>query len=806
MGKETTMTDGSYRRTGGALFLLSIGITAHQIALMQILSYVQWYHFAYMVVALALLGFGASGTFFALWRLRLLANSARLLPILMLGCGISLALATIPSSLGPLRFDLYLLFVEPAQIIRLVGACLLYSLPFFFGGLAIALALTVGIKRTGFLYFANLSGSGAGALIGLGLTTIILPEQLPPLIGLFPVAAGLLLLPWCNWGRSFLTAGLPLGCCLLLFFCPLQLRPSQFKDISRTMNLPGAEIIVQQPNPQGFTQVVAAGALRQAPGLSFQYQGSIPNYAAVLINGDVYGSLARVDSERPALLDYSTEVLGYLLTKPDDVLLLRPRGGDPIEHAIFQEAQRIVAVEPHPEVKRLLAQGVEGYAGYQSYHQLQLIQTDPRVFLAETGGQYDLIRFPMVGAFGSNIGLYALSEQFLLTRQSFELAWQRLKPGGVLMVSTWMDYPVKNPLKLLATLIETVDNRLGPNALRQHIVALRSWGMVTFALKKTPVTSQDAIVIRQHSTELGFDPLLLPDSRAAERGRFHLLQDDRFFRNIEMLFTERRQQLYQSYEFNISPATDNQPYFSQFLRFGRLAYLAELVSLRQLPFFEMGSFILGMTLIILVFLAIVLIILPLFRLGWHRAGYVRTFVYFGGLGLGYMMIEIVFIQSLTLFLGHPLMAAATVLCALLFSSGLGSLYSEKITPRAASIRLIAGLVCLSIVFYGIILIMAGGLACSGNIELRILAATLGIAPIGFILGMPFPLGLRRLHEDSPDQIPWAWGVNGCLSVIGPALATVVAVQSGFHMVYILAALAYFMALCSMRAGGDRGKL
>jgi hypothetical protein len=796
------MTDGGYRRTAGALFLLSIGITAHQIALMQILSYVQWYHFAYMVVALALLGFGASGTFFALWRQQLLANSTRLLPMLMLGCGLGLALATVPSSPGPLRFDLYLLFVEPVQILRLIGACLLYSLPFFLGGLAIVLALTAGIKRTGFLYFANLTGSGAGGLIGLGLTTMFLPEQLPPLIGLFPVAAGLLLLPWRNWGRSFLSAVLPLGGCLLLFFSPPQLLPSQFKDISRTMNLPGAEILVQQPNPQGLTQVVAAKALRQAPGLSFHYQGPIPNYAAILINGDGYGSLAPVVGERPALLDYSTEMLGYLLTKPGDVLLLQPRGGDPIEHALFRGAQRVVAVEPHPEVNRLLAQGVADFAGYESSPRVKLFQSDPRAFLAETAEQYDLIRLPMVGAFGSNIGLYALSEQFLLTRESFELAWQRLKPDGVLMVSTWMDYPVKNPLKLLATLIETVDNRAGLNTARHHIVALRSWGTVTFALKKSPVTGRDASEIRKQSTELGFDPLLLPDIRAAEQENYHQLQDAGFFRDIETLLTDRRQQLYQSYEFNITPATDNQPYFSQFLRFSRLAHMAELFSLRQLPFFEMGSFILGITLIILVFLAIVLIILPLFRLGRQRTGSSRTFVYFGGLGLGYMMLEIVFIQGLTLFLGHPLMAVATVLCALLFSSGLGSLYSERISPRPKTIRLIGGLVCLLIIFYGIILIRAGGLDSFANIELRILVATLGIAPIGFILGMPFPLGLRRLHEEFPEQIPWAWGVNGCFSVIGPALATVVAVQSGFQTVYILAASAYFLALCSVQAGKD----
>jgi hypothetical protein len=794
-------TDTGYRRTAGALFLLSLGITAHQIALMQILSYVQWYHFAYMVVALALLGFGASGTYFALRRQRLLADSPRLLPLLMLGCALGLAAATLPAAWPPLRFDLYLLFVEPDQIVRLIIACLLFSLPFFLGGLAIALALTAGIERTGFLYFANLVGSGAGALIGLGLTGFLPPGKLPPLIALFPVAGGLLILP--RRGKrtgSYLLAGTALACCLALFFLAPDPRPSQFKDISRVMNLPGAELLADLPDPHGYTQVVAADSLRQAPGLSFSYGGEVPNYAAVLVNGDSYGALARKESGGDALLDYSTEVLGYLLAESDHVLLLQPHGGGPIEHGRSRQAQNIVAVEPHPEVMKLLAAGVAGFGGYASLPGLKLLRTDPRAYLAGTEEKYDLIRFPTVGAFGANIGLYALSEQFLLTRQSFELAWQRLKPDGVLMVTTWMDYPVKKPLKLLATLVETIEHRAGPDAARQHLAALRGWGTVTFVLKKSAISPGEESLVRQRATELGFDPLLLPGITPEERQHFHRLPDQRFFENVDALLGADRRRLYRDHQFNITPATDNRPYFSQFLRLARLKNLAAAISLRQLPFFEMGSFILALTLVILVLLAVVLIVLPLFRMGRSRGGYLRTFVYFGGLGLGYMTLEIVFIQGLTLFLGHPLTAAATVICALLFSSGLGSLYSEKLSHRYKTMRIALGLVCLLVAAYSFLLIRAGGAGSFDGFAPQILAASLAIAPIGFVLGMPFPLGLRRLHEDFPDQLPWAWGINGCFSVIGPPLATVVAVQAGFRMVYLLAAIAYFLAFCGIGAG------
>ena len=799
------MTDGNYRRTAGALFLLSIGITAHQIALMQLLSYVQWYHFAYMVVSLALLGFGASGTFFALRRQWLLDNSGRLLPLLMLGCSLGLAAATLPAVWRPLRFDLYLLFVEPVQLIRLIIACLLFGLPFFLGGLAIALALTAGIERTGFLYFANLVGSGAGGLVGLGLTAIFTPEELSPLIALFPVVGSLLILPWRRYPIGSLIGSVTaLLACLALFSFAPDLQPSQFKDISRVMNLPGAKLLTERPDPHGYTQVVTAESLRQAPGLSFSYRGKVPNYAAVLVNGDSYGSLPQMDSAGPALLDYSTEVLGYLLAEPDDILLIQPRGGGAIEHARFRKARNLVAVEPHPEVKKLLAQGVDGFGGYISIPELKLLRNDPRAFLEGDEGKYDLVRFPTVGGFGANIGLYALSEQFLLTRQAFELAWRRLKPDGALMVTTWMDYPVKKPLRLLATLVEVVESELGPDSAGQHLAALRSWGTVTFVLKKSALGEGEVDAVRRRAAELGFDPLLLPGINQEERQRFHRLPDDSFFENVDILLGDGRQELYCDYRFNIVPSTDNRPYFSQFLRLDRLGGLVEALSLRQLPFFEMGSFILALTLLILVLLAIVLIIMPLFKMGWQGEGYLRTFVYFGGLGMGYMMLEIVFIQGMTLFLGHPLTAAATVICALLISSGLGSLYSERLSIRDMTARIVVGTVCMLVIFYSFLLGSARGVGFFNGLWMQILIATLAIAPIGFILGMPFPLGLRRLHENFPEQIPWAWGINGCFSVIGPPLATVVAVQEGFRTVYILVALAYFLALCTVWTERQQG--
>jgi len=164
--------------------------------------------------------------------------------------------------------------------------------------------------------------------------------------------------------------------------------------------------------------------------------------------------------------------------------------------------------------------------------------------------------------------------------------------------------------------------------------------------------------------------------------------------------------------------------------------------------------------------------------------------------MGFMLLEIVLMQRLTLFLGHPVRAAATVIAALLAFSGLGSLASNKLPARPGVIRRLTGCIALLIVAYAIAttFFLKGGGTLS--FPIKAILAALFIAPLGFCLGMPFPLGLRYLNEQQPEHLPWAWGINGCFSVIGPVLAILVAVQVGFPTVFILASTAYLIALAA----------
>ena len=213
---------------------------------------------------------------------------------------------------------------------------------------------------------------------------------------------------------------------------------------------------------------------------------------------------------------------------------------------------------------------------------------------------------------------------------------------------------------------------------------------------------------------------------------------------------------------------------------------------------ELGSLVLVVTLLLTTLAAVVLILLPLARIGWRGGGRAATVGYFGALGLGYMLIEIALIHRFVFYLGHPVHAAAMVISTLLIASGLGSAASERLSVQRLTPRRAAGAVVMLLVIYigllGPLLHATITLATAARIVLSLVL----LFPLGFCLGLPFPLGLGALHQRQPEAVPWAWGINGCLSVVGGSLATLIAILAGFNAVLFAAALAYALAGLSAR--------
>jgi hypothetical protein len=784
-----------HRRIYLSVGLLSASIIAFQLTLMQLLSIVQWSHFAYMVISVALLGFGASGTLLAVARNWFVRHIDTGLPLLMVLSGISMSLIVLFSSTVFGSFDSYLLFVDRSQVMGLLIAYFAFFIPFFLGALALGLVYINYIEKIGSLYFADLFGSGIGGLLMLLMFWLFHPSQLPSVTALFPVIAGILIIPPVLRKRliPFLLIAFTLPAVLLFF--PPSLPMSEYKGLSMAMNLPDAEIVSERSSPYGQLDVVRSGTLRYAPGLSLSYRGNVPVRDVIFNNGNWFGPVVewnRTDTSH--FLDYTTNALPYLIAMPSNVLLLDAGTGVFAAHALVREVKDITAVEQNRIATGLLKNELAGMID-SMYHlpALNPVNIHPRSYLLRDDSKYDLIILPTSESFGGTSGINALEEQYILTLEALDEMWNRLSDSGMIAVTSWMDYPPRNTLKMLASLIEThEENSRYPAG--QYLAAIRGWGTITFVLKKSPLTPAEADAIRTFCRRMFFDPVLLPDITPLERSEYNKLQNEDFFVFVDRLISGERERFYREYDFNIRPATDNIPYFSQYLKLARYNKMQEVFGQSAVPFLEIGYLVVLITFLQITVAAVILILLPLFAIGWTGGGKLYTVLHFSGIGMGFMFLEITLIQQFILYFGNPIYAAAAVLSGMLICSGAGSLVSSRFSTDKNDMFKVLSLVIFFIILYIVLLVPLLRLTINFPLPAKILLSIIFISPAAFFMGMPFPLGLRRLSEINGTLTPWAWGINGCLSVISTALATIIAVEAGYLWVMLIAAMSYALTL------------
>jgi spermidine synthase len=780
-------------RMHAAVGLLSAAVIAYQLALMQILCIVQWYHFASMVISIALLGFGTAGALLAVLPQQSFWSGERALPLVLLLCGTAMSLVV--RLTRSVRFDVYLFFADPATLWRLPVVYVLYFLPLFFAGMAIGIFFTRHADRIGSLYLTNLVGSGAGSAAAIALAWIFPPGELPAVLATLPLAAGMVLFSRQTKPWEIIAAILAVMVVHFALREPAVLSMSEYKPLAKTLALPGAVVTERSVSPYGAIDVVASPALRYAPGVSLAYRDSVRVCKILFTNGDWYGPLLRWRRARAAdVLMYSTQDLPFAIGLRRAVLVLDAGTGAQAMHALRRGARAVTAVEPNAAVVRMmkdeLAAETDSIYCTPSVH---CAAGSSRTFIQTDTMRFDAITVPVVGAFGGTSGLFALQEQYLLTKDAFHVLWKKLTPGGVLSLTCWMDQPARNPVKLFATAIEMLEEE-HVGLPRKHIVAVRNWATITAAVKRTPFTESELRSVRKFCDTMMFDLLSPTVTESNRQPQFHTLQDSVLESSIERCFGAGRKLFLSSYDFNVTPATDDRPYFSQFMRWQSLSRLAAIFGDRALSFFEAGYLIVLVTLVQTMIAALLLILLPLFRLGWKGGGKFRTAAYFAGIGAGYMCIEIVFIQRFVLYFGSTLFAAGVVIGLILFWSGIGSGYSSAMARRIHGTRII--LACIALLTagaaFGVTPLLQATIGCS--VGVKALLAVCLIAPLAFLMGMPFPLGISALAASHAPAVPWAWGINGCVSVISSVAAVVIAVELGFICVMITASLAYVVSL------------
>ena len=778
-------------RINVAIGLISAAIIAFQLILMQILSYVQWYHFAYMIISIALLGFGAAGTFLTIFQQKLEKNYYTLFPFLLIVTAILIPVVVGIANSEAVRFDSLLIFQDSRHIGKLILTYFIFFLPFLTGALAIGMSFSKFADQIGKIYFSNLIGSGIGGIIAIFFMQWIIPEQQSFAVAILAFVGGIVSLPKNK--KKLIRIIVPLSTLILiiLFFYPPRLTPSEYKDISKTMLLPDAKVEYRKSTPHGFVEIVSSPVLRYAPGVSLAYRDSFPVRKVVFNNGNWMGCLLPqpLEANETNILDYTPQALPYHIDNIKNALIINAGTGENVLLALSHQVARITANETNPEIFNILRQSFEGF------YQVQPYQTMPRTLLTPDTNKYDLIELPIIGSFFGNSGLNAVEPRYELTIEALREMWNKLSEKGMISLSCWMDYPVRNAYRLLATislLLDENDIAHPPH----HVVAIRSWCAITFLVKKSPFKRDEINKVRLFCEHRMFDPLVLPEKQEIERDKYNILQDTTFFTHIDQLLSHKKETLIRQYPYRIHPTTDDRPFFFQFVRFKQIPQLISSIREKNFPFLDIGYVLIILTFVQIVFIAAIFILLPLSFRPWKSRNKKWVLMYFSGLGVAYMFLEMVFIQHFTFYFGEPTYAASATLGILLFTSGLGSYYSGKFQNNKKMRLAIPLVIAAILVLYAFVLSPILTATIGIALPLKITIAVVLLGTLGFFLGMPFPIGIDYLSGKNTDDIPWAWALNGYFSVISTVLATIISVELGYLLLLSMAAFIYALVSIS----------
>ncbi len=821
------------QRKPGLKFLIAIGLVSgaslgYEILLMRIFSIIQWHHFAYLMISLALLGFGVSGTFITLLGDRLSRHFHRAFQL-------NLVLFSI-SSLGcfliaqQVQFNPLEILWDKGQWINLAGIFLLLMLPFFFAANGICLAFMQYKRHINSVYAANLFGSGMGALAVILLLHWLFPLTLLGLIsGLGFLAVALLQKPSILTLKGMIGLILAVLVPIFVIQSDLQLKPLEYKQLSQTMKQMGARVIAERSGPLALITVVESPKIpfRYAPGLSLMSPALPPDQLGLFFDGEGMTAITRYDGKQDSIayLHEMPSALPYVLLDQPDVLILGAGGGASILQALWHGARQIDAVELNDDLVALMTADFADYSGRIYTHEKVSVHVEEaRGFIETTQNQFDLIQMELMDSFNvSSAGLSALSETWLYTVESFQTLLQRLKPEGILAIGRWIRLPPRDGPRMLATVIEAM-HRSGIDDPARRLVWIRSWNLGVLLIRNGAFSAADIASIKAFCIQRAFDLAWYPGISEKEVNRYNHLADPVFYQAAVALLGEERDRYIETNKFNITPVTDDKPWFFRFFRWRILPDVMNNIQTGGYSLLDLGYLVLVATLVLASVFSFLLILLPLFfkYRKWMQRCHespLRVALYFSCLGFAFMFIEIAFMQRFSLYLSHPVLSAATMLTSFLVFAGIGSQWVGRgHHPYAKKRIMISVFVIVAIAtLYLLVLPVIFRTSMTFPDTLRVLISILLIAPLAVFMGMPFPAGIARLENESGEKacrmVPWAWGVNGCASVIGAVLATLLATHFGISAVILIAMAFYLVALvliptqAGFTGGGenDRGR-
>ncbi len=795
------------------LFLISASSIAFEINLTRLFSVAQFYHFAFMIVSTALLGSAASGIV-----LMIFPKIGRSTPEEFLSrAAICASLSMIGAYLvfNWLPFDSFSISWDIRQVGVLVLHYFVLSLPFFFCGLVVSLLLDLFPERSGSIYAVNLTGSSMGCLLALSLPGLIGSDGMVMLcsgltalgvVGFKGIRRMILAVKLIkNWRPSLnsLPVFLAVGIMILTGidlgyrlsgqrgFSWMALKISPYKSLSYAMQFPGAIMIDEQWNAFSRINLVNSPGIRSLPGLSYRYQIPPPPENGLFVDGDDLSAVLESDEDNK-FSGYMPVAVVFQLRPGAKTLILEPRGGLDIMTALSQSACCITAIEQNPLI-------VAAAGPVYTDPKVKTIIEFERSYLKQSHESFDVILISLTSTYHPiQSGAYSLAEDYRYTVEALSDSIKHLNPKGILVFMRWLQDPPSEDLRAFALAIEAVE-QLGGDPQKQ-IVTFRGYNTTTLMIKRKPFTNAEMTSIRGFLRERAFDLSYSPDVRLEETNQYNILPKSVYYQSYtDLIDSQDRQSFYRQYPYDITPPTDDHPFMGHYFKWSQARQIIAEWGKTWQPFGGAGYLVVIGLLILTLIAGSGLALLPWIiskihdhhtqeLIPQHRKPNLFHFGFFACIGFAYLLVEIPLIQKFILFLGQPAYAFAIVLFAILFFSGCGSLISHKIPLRWCLVGVI-GLVFILPIFMPVIFERALGFVVAWRMVISILL----VAPLGILMGIPFPAGLRWIVERGySEQIPWFWGINGAASVVSAILAAMLALAFGFAWVLRIGAIAYIL--------------
>lgn len=727
-----------------AVFLITLSGLIFEIGLTRIYSATIWYHFAFVAVSVALLGWGLGGLGLHLVRRRFepAMEKAAVLTLLY-GAAILVCL--------------WLIAQFPFTMDRLALYFLAPLVPFFLAGMTLAMIFQLRRETAATLYFADLLGASLGALAvtflleGFGGETTLLIATAAPF-----AAAALL------WRRVRLPA--VAGAALVMAVAVsngrlglLHVTPGPLKAMHRHMKeTPRAR--VTQTGWNAYSRIDAVEGF-PAPNL----------LARLYIDSDAWTNAREWDGRIESIRDVRDwyRALPFRLMRNPETLIIGPGGGSDVIVALGSGSRKVTAVELNP----LMIQFVRNYGARAGnlYNRpdVEVIQSEGRNFISRTERKFDVIFLGFVDTWASVAsGGLSLSENYLYTTEALRAYYDHLNDDGILAVLRWgVDVPrlVSNSVALLGAaeaskrIVALTEKRDAPDEPSQMI----------FMLRKRPFTEGETAEIMSWTLA---NPVIVPGRHASPP------YDDLFSgrKTLGQIVAESPQR--------INPVFDDSPFYFAVERPWGLPY-----QMRQ-----------GLGALVWPVLALLAIFVATGKPKGERTGpYAASIVYFACLGAGFIAIELTLLQNLTLLLGNPVFTLSILLFTILAAGGFGSALSGRIPARWA---------CLSVAGLGItaafVLPRLVPALLPLDLGARVAIAIALIVPFGLVMGMPFPKGLGRTGQGSLPPAPFYWGLNGVMSVVASVGTVILALVFGFQVAMLAGSTCYLLAAAAS-AGIER---